>query len=337
VYSFRFVVYCMLGFIALIAVVLFRYASSKRNRNANKLTSSGGLIFSAPDEIPLAVLNDLDAILVLGGGVPESVDHPPKYVERRADDAAAVVLQRFDHLPHRNLSSVDQHRSLGSNNNKKKSKTKYSSNSPGLPILCLSAGTAHLPQLLSADGLPIWESTACAAYLSQQHGLTNVFVETTSYDTIGNAFYTRTTHTDVNGWRKLLVVTNEFHMERTKAIFNWIFLELDNDNDDDDGKKKKKKSKSNNNYQLYYLESPNVGLTPEAVQARRERETASTKTVREKLIPKYTSLQAVWRFLTHEHSLYTASKLVDRGRGMGVDAKKASEIVQQSYGGAGSN
>jgi hypothetical protein len=191
-----------------------------------------------------------------------------------------------------------------------------------LPILCLSAGTAHLPQALSADGLPIWEATACAGYLEKQHGMTkNVFVETTSYDTIGNAFYTRTTHTDVNGWRNLLIITSEFHMDRTMAIFDWIFLQCD-------------PKKKNDRYQLHYLSSPNVDLTAKALEARRELETQSAKTVREKLAPKYKSLKDVWTFLTHEHALYTASKLVDRGRGIGEDPK-SSWMVKQSYGAGG--
>jgi uncharacterized SAM-binding protein YcdF (DUF218 family) len=62
----------------------------------------------------------------------------------------------------------------------------------------------------AADGLPIWESTASAAYLQKRYGLIdNVYVETTSFDTIGNAFYARTTHTDIAGWKRLLIVTNE--------------------------------------------------------------------------------------------------------------------------------
>eukprot|EP00980_Cylindrotheca_fusiformis_P020701 scaffold7738_cov133-Cylindrotheca_fusiformis.AAC.10 len=286
--SFRSLVgvsFCCLVFIAILVVAI----SSARSRHKDT-----PFVFTNPNDIPSAVLKNLHAILVLGGGVPDSIDHPPVYVERRCDDAASVVQKR------RELS-----KSLLSRNN-------------SLPILCLSAGTAHLPQLLSADGLPIWESTACAAYLAMNHGIAeNVYVETTSYDTIGNAFYARTSHTDINGWRNLLVVTNEFHMERTKAIFDWIFLQCDKD-----GRRPK--------YTLYYLSSPNIGLSEEAVQARREREVKSEQTVREHLAPTYKTLKDVWGFLNDNHSLYTANKLVQRARGDG-DAS-ASDMVKQSYG-----
>jgi uncharacterized SAM-binding protein YcdF (DUF218 family) len=292
-YAFRSVVTVTIGFLFFIGILVLLSMSSHDSRNET-------IVFTNPQDIPRSVLKDLHSILVLGGGVPDSIDHPPVYVERRCDDAASVVQQ------HKGLSK---------------------SNRDSLPILCLSAGTSHLPQLLSADGLPIWESTACAAYLAKNHGLSqNVYVETTSYDTIGNAFYARTSHTDVNGWRNLLIVTNEFHMERTKAIFDWIFLQCDKD-DTRTGRRPK-------NYKLYYLSSPNVGLSEQAVQARKEREAQSEQTVRETLAPRYKKLKDVWGFLNQHHSLYTASKLVDRARGNGNAT--ASEMVKQSYG-AGPN
>jgi hypothetical protein len=78
-------------------------------------------------------------------------------------------------------------------------------------ILCLSAGTAHMPQLLSVDGLPVWESTSSATYLLDKLNIPpkDVFVETTSYDTISNAYFARTSFTDVIGWKRLLIITNE--------------------------------------------------------------------------------------------------------------------------------
>jgi len=124
-----------------------------------------------------------DVIFVLGGGVPSSLYEPPNYVQQRCDDAVAL-----------------------------RGATKT-------PIVTLSAGTAHLPQLLTKDGSPVWESTSSAAYLQQKHGVSeNVFLETTSYDTIGNAYFARTTHTDIVGWRKLLIITNEVRDVRAPFV-----------------------------------------------------------------------------------------------------------------------
>jgi uncharacterized SAM-binding protein YcdF (DUF218 family) len=153
-----------------------------------RVVPTGVRVFHSPSEIPEKTLAKFDAILVLGGGVPQSLEEPRAYVQRRCDDAASVVQnQKMMQL----------------------TKRKKGTDAASLPILCLSAGTAHLPQLMAADGLPIWESTASAAYLQKRYGLENVYVETTSFDTIGNAFYARTSHTDIVGWRRLLIVTNE--------------------------------------------------------------------------------------------------------------------------------
>ena len=170
------------GFVALIILFVGTAKVATRGIQSNAAVSQSASFFRDPSEIPVARLKKFDAILVLGGGRPSELDEPPVYVQRRCDDAAAVV-HRYKEI----------------------SKTKSF-----LPILCLSAGTAHLPQLMASSGLPIWESTSSAAYLQKRHSLSNnVYVETTSYDTIGNAYFARTSHTDVAGWRRLLVITNE--------------------------------------------------------------------------------------------------------------------------------
>lgn len=137
-----------------------------------------GQIFNRINELP----DRFDAILILGGGVPTSLDEPPVYVQKRCDDTAAVIQK------------------VGPT-----------------PILCLSAGTAQMPQLMSASGRPIWEATASAAYLAKTHGIKDqVYVETNSFDTIGNAYFARTSHTDIAGWRRLLIVTN--HVRSPKIL-----------------------------------------------------------------------------------------------------------------------
>lgn len=340
------------GFFALIALLSIpKMVSLKGSTNGAQPSSRSKdfdqhpRLFSDVSEIPRSLLMSLDAVLILGGGVPESISHPPKYVERRCDDAIQVS-ERFHQEVAAMLQQQQPQQPQQQRNSSKRTVRRQesglppppSSPPPSLPMLCLSAGTAHLPQLLATDGLPIWESTACAAYLAE-HGPAidpwDIYVETTSYDTIGNAFYTRTTHTDLNGWRRLLVITNEFHMDRTRAIFDWIFS-LPSAFSPPAGAASKKRNAIDDGggtaYDLFYLQSPNVGLTKQAVAARKEREASSARTVRERLAPEHaTSLRDVYQFLTHDHSLYAAQRLVDRGRGGGDDAK-ASTMVRQSYG-----
>lgn len=71
-------------------------------------------------------IQSLDAILILGGGVPLAPKEPPVYVQRRCDVVAEIMNA---------LKKEGMEKSLPR-------------------VLCLSAGTAHLPQyILPNDGL----------------------------------------------------------------------------------------------------------------------------------------------------------------------------------------
>ena len=90
--------------------------------------------------------------------------------------------------------------------------------------LVLSRGTTHKPPPLDAAGFPIDESMASARYLIERGvAPTRVLLESWSLDTIGNAAFARLMHSDVRGWRRILVVTSRSHMPRTRAIFEWVF------------------------------------------------------------------------------------------------------------------
>jgi hypothetical protein len=102
-------------------------------------------------------------------------------------------------------------------------------------------------------------------------------------------------------------------MDRTVAIFEWIF------------------GLSPSPYRLYYLQSPNDGLGEDALTARREKEAASLASV-QGLAKTYTTLKQLWQFMNHEHALYTASKLIERGRAASSDGP--NDLVKKSYGGA---
>ena len=250
--------------------------------------------FKSPDEIPPSIKEDLDAIIVLGGGVPDTVNDPPIYTKARCKYAAQV------------------YQSIHSSNTSKRPK-----------ILALSAGTAHLPQLLSSDGLPVWESTASASYLMKELNVPSgdVFVETTSYDTITNAFFARTNFCDIADWKNILIVTNEFHMMRTKYIFDWVM--------------NAEHQVIDKTYHLHYLSVPDEGLSKEALEARYEREQNSANNVKTVLATNYTTLKSIFYFINQDHSFYTAAKLVERANRV-VDAKDLSmTMIRQSYGGGG--
>ena len=233
-------------------------------------------------------LQSIDVILLLGGGVPISSTEPPVYVQRRCDVVAEIM-------------NISMHRDPS--------------------VICLSAGTAHVPQYIH-EGLPLWESTASAAYLinHKQYPIdpSYVYAETTSYDTISNAYFTRTTMTDVNtNWNRILVVTNEFHIRRSAAIFDWIFHAPSVY----DGSPK---------YELYFLSVSNIGLSQDALISRKEHEARGEANVHNVLAKEYTTLQDIWRFLTTKHDFYSAEKLVQRATNMDID--RSDNLLKMSYG-----
>ena len=232
-----------------------------------------------------------DCIVVLGGGVPPGPRTQLPFVANRCDAAVCVrAAHDADAAP---------------------------------VILCLSAGTAHMPQLLSADGLPVWEATASAAEVIDR-GVppAAVFVETTSYDTIGNAFFARVSHTDHAGWRRLLVITSAFHMDRSAAIFDWVFA----------AGPPPPGGGGAPYAPLAYLATPDDGLSGDAVTARAARESRSAKNVRARLAPSHGTLREIHAFLTTRHDLYTAEKLAERAARPASAAKDPSLLL--SYGGA---
>lgn len=91
-------------------------------------------------------------------------------------------------------------------------------------IMTLSAGTTHRAPPVDGRGYPIFESAAAAQYLVERGvAADRILVETHSYDTIGNAFFSRVVHADPAGLRRLLIVTSDFHLARCEAAFRWIY------------------------------------------------------------------------------------------------------------------
>lgn len=161
--------------------------------------------------------------------------------------------------------------------------------------ITLSAGTVHKPAPLDGRGFPILESVAGANYL-RQRGVPadQVMVETCSLDTIGNAYFSRMIHAEPRKLRRILVITSQFHLPRTEAIFRGVYGLPDD--------------ARGTNFDLEFLATPNAGLTPGELLARTEREQASL-THWLSLAPSFRDLADFHRWLFTEHGAYAVGRV----------------------------
>lgn len=95
---------------------------------------------------------------------------------------------------------------------------------PSSPHPASGAGTPHKPPVLGPTKYVIHEATSCASYLLAK-GIpsSDILKETCSYDTVGNAYFSLTVHAIPAAWRRLAVVTSDFHMPRTRELFSDMY------------------------------------------------------------------------------------------------------------------
>jgi uncharacterized SAM-binding protein YcdF (DUF218 family) len=210
---------------------------------------------------------DYDAVIVPGGGVRAGGALPP-WVESRFEKALAIA--------------------------------------GGAPIIALSAGTPHRPPPLDAGGRPILESVAGIEYLLRRgYSRERLLAETASYDTVGNAYFCRAIHTDPANLRRLAVVTSEFHMPRTEAVFRWVFGALPSEA-----------------YRLTFVATPDTGMPAALRDSRAVRERSSLQKL-QALTRQCRTLAAIHGWLFREHDAYAAGQ--PRGR------QAAEGILLESY------
>ena len=207
-----------------------------------------------------------DAILIPGGGVREG-GVVPSWVQRRFD--RAVLIHQGEY------------------------------------IVALSAGTTHRPPPSDTQGFPIFESVAGARYLIEA-GIPadRILTETHSYDTIGNAFFSRVMHVDPRRLRRLLVITSDFHLPRTMAIFRWVYgLEP-----------------QSVPYELHFESVADPSMDMDVLRDRQDRERESLIVVVD-LARRITSMEAFHRWLFTEHGAYKTT-----GRGFSDRAVEGATL-----------
>ena len=106
------------------------------------------------------------------------------------------------------------------------SSTSSTSSTSAPPILICGGGSPHgLPVLDESTGQVVHEGTAYAEYLIDVWGLpaSSILKESSSYDTVGNGYFSAMIHAVPAGWKRVAVVTSEFHMPRSRAIFETVY------------------------------------------------------------------------------------------------------------------
>lgn len=163
-------------------------------------------------------------------------------------------------------------------------------------VVTLSGGTPHKPMPIDPKSeFQVYEGEANARCLIAEHGIpaTDVLEENWSLDTIGNAYMLRMMHTDVAGWRHLVIVNNEFHMGRTRAIFQKVFS----------------LPPTPEPYTLQFVEVANEGLDEDILKARKAREESSIATFRRNT-ENFTSLRDMHKFIFSDHMAYSSKRLL---------------------------
>jgi len=134
-------------------------------------------------------------------------------------------------------------------------------------IALLSGGTVHKAPPLDSSGNPFYESRAAAEYLvSRGVPAEKLLTEISSYDTIGNAYFSRLLFSEPLKLKKNLAISSNFHIDRVRESFQWIY-EL---------------TPLPQEYELEFENTPDLGLDPEALRSRGKKEAQSLKYCRKR-------------------------------------------------------
>jgi len=238
------------------------------------------------------------AIVVLGGGLDEKGNVPP-HTQLRLDFAFELYKDIKE-------TKVEQ---------------PY--------IITLSGGTPHKPSPVDARGFPIAESTAAArALITKMHVPSeHVLEEAFSLDTLGNAYFLRVVHLEHGNFARAIIVTNDWHMPRTKAMFSHVFSlpgDASCNNVDQNGQEgstswtnfffrtlaKSCSSRLDARMDISY-QSVASGLDNSLLTARKEREAKSLLTFRS-LAMGISDMRAMHTHMFTRHNAYATKRLTQR-------------------------
>eukprot|EP00871_Galdieria_phlegrea_P000198 jgi/Galph1/1179/GphlegSOOS_G5927.1 len=179
-------------------------------------------------------------------------------------------------------------------------------------FIALSKGTPHKSPILDEFGFPMEEATASARFLVEKGNISpeRILKDCWSLDTLGNAYFTRFMICEPLRLSRLCVITNDFHLPRTKYAFETVF------------------GLSNVNCSMYwdlkFVSVDNFGLEESQLKSRREKEAASLQSLKE-LFSSLQDVQDLTRYIFTQHKAYAE---VGRANGHNI---KVDSILASTY------
>ena len=154
-------------------------------------------------------------------------------------------------------------------------------------IIVLGGGTYHKPPGLDLNKYVVHESTSCANYLiSKGINPDKIIREWASYDTIANGYFAFINYIIPLKINNCYVVTSEFHMNRTKTIFDYF-----------------NKLIMNGNISLQYIETEN-NIENNILKVRSEREMNSNNNFVNNIVKKISNVKDFSLWFYTEHNAY---------------------------------
>jgi uncharacterized SAM-binding protein YcdF (DUF218 family) len=227
--------------------------------------------------------DDRAVIIVLGGGLLASGDVPV-------------------HTEQRLMTAVKLYKDL------------YKATSERPLIITLSQGTTHKPNPTDKAGFATFEATAASKWLLDRAKVfdilpSDVMEENLSLDTIGNAYFLRVIHIDPGQLKNLYVITNDWHMERSRAIFEYVFSLPDTSKL---GLLSSIFNLDSKMYNLNFVSAPSGIPDSNIVEKRRQRERQSLISFQSNTVGKFANLKELHSFMFVQHKAYASSRVTEK-------------------------
>tara|TARA_B100001250_G_C19408536_1_gene617981 strand:+ start:5 stop:631 length:627 start_codon:yes stop_codon:yes gene_type:complete len=157
-------------------------------------------------------------------------------------------------------------------------------------IIILGGGTYHKPPGLDSNNYVVHESTSCANYLIKKGVKADKIIrEWSSYDTIANGYFAFLNYIVPFKMSECYIITSQFHINRTKTIFNYF-----------------NKLITNNNINLKYIETENI-IENNILKTRLEREENSNNSFKKNIVYVKDTLEKFSLWFYTEHNAYKSN------------------------------